>query len=85
MKVTVAEPVAPQSSLKALKSCDQVTAEQLSEAVIRLFKSPEMLQDFGVAGRSRVLSEFNPEERVKKIAVLYEEVMGNKSKCRQII
>ncbi|MBD1399350.1 glycosyltransferase family 4 protein [Pelovirga terrestris] len=62
---------------------DSQNAEQLSAAVIRLFKHPEMLRDFGVSGRERVLSEFNPEERVKKIAALYEEVLATKMKFQQ--
>lgn len=53
--------------------------KQLAEAVIRLFENPDMLHDFGVAGRERVLREFDPVQRVKKITAMYEEVLKTKS------
>ncbi len=56
---------------------DSQSPDQLAEAVIRLFNNRALLRVFGTAGKNRVLSKFNPVERVKKIIALYEEVISN--------
>ncbi|MCJ8503133.1 glycosyltransferase family 4 protein [Desulfatitalea alkaliphila] len=61
---------------------DPKNSEQLAEAAIRLFKNRKTLHEFGMAGKCRVLKEFSSEERIKKIARLYNEVLRNNPKSR---
>ena len=54
---------------------DPKNSEQLAEAVKKMFQNSGEFLSCGLAGRERVLKDFNPIQRVKKIAALYEEVL----------
>lgn len=49
--------------------------EQLAGAVINIFQNFEQITKFGASGRQRVLEHFGPEQRVKRIAAIYEEAL----------
>jgi glycosyltransferase involved in cell wall biosynthesis len=51
-------------------------SEQLSFAVMKMFQNPDYLRTCGMAGRERVLRYFNPAQRVKRIASLYNEILS---------
>ena len=57
---------------------DRANSQQLAYAIIKMFKNPDLLRSQGMAGRERVLKDFNPAQRVKKIAALYEDVLTRK-------
>lgn len=48
---------------------------QMAAVICSLLNNPELLNKYGVVGRERVLRDFNPVHRVKKIASVYEEVL----------
>ena len=57
---------------------DRANSQQLAHAIIKMFQNPDLLRSWGMAGRERVLKDFNPAQRVKKIAALYEDVLTRK-------
>jgi glycosyltransferase involved in cell wall biosynthesis len=47
----------------------------LAECILEALREPGCLKSYGEAGRKRVLTEFDPRQRVRRIAGLYDEVL----------
>jgi glycosyltransferase involved in cell wall biosynthesis len=49
--------------------------EALAAALVRLAGDRSQMRQFGMAGKQRVEQDFNPQERVKKVADIYRQVL----------
>ena len=54
---------------------DSRSSDQLAMAVVDMFQKPELLTIYGIAGRQRVQKDFDPVQRVTRIAALYDEIL----------
>jgi glycosyltransferase involved in cell wall biosynthesis len=54
-------------------------SEQLASAMCSLLESPALLDSHGQAGHQRVMDEFSPALRTKRILDLYQEVLAVRS------
>ena len=57
-------------------------SDQLASAMCSLLQSRALLETYGLAGRQRVLDEFNPALRTRRILDLYQEVLEVRSAPR---
>lgn len=57
---------------------DSQSPDQLAKAILDMFQNPELLLEYGLAGRQRVQQEFHPAQRLARIAALYEELLQSK-------
>lgn len=54
-------------------------SDQLASAMCSLFENQALLASYGQAGRQRVLDEFSPAMRTRRILDLYQEVLTSRS------
>lgn len=51
-------------------------AEALADAIVKLYRDPELRARMGRAARERIATEFRNEDTVRKTIALYEELVG---------